>query len=196
MLLRRHTTKPTSTPIDSTGPSSTKKGDANVTSYTLHCQTTATMISDQIHFFNSYYNFFSLTFSISSQTVHELNLHHCNLYLVRLKNPPFCRKSGKKATSLQEVQHSIWGGKLSIWIYIKMKRKFRDLLITYDLLITWQPVDNSDIICTLLLFLVFTFVHICPYSTLLVKNIRENKPTRNVYRSRWIRTKYFQKLVE
>ena len=107
MLLRRHTTKPTSTPIDSTGPSPTKKGHANVTSYTLHCQTTATMISDQIHFFNSYYKKFSLTFSISSQTVHELNLHHCNLYLVRLKNPPFCRKSGKKATSLQEVQHSI-----------------------------------------------------------------------------------------
>ena len=25
-----------------------------------------------------------------------------------------------------------------------MKRKFRDLLITYDLLITWQPVDDSD----------------------------------------------------
>ena len=144
MLLRRHMTKPTSTLIDSTGPSPTKKGHANVTSYTLHCQTTATMISDQIHFFNSYYKFFSLTFSISSQTVHELNLHHCNLYLVRLKNPPFCRKSGKKATSLQEVQHSIWGGKLSIWIYIKMKRKFHDLLITYDLLITWQPVDDSD----------------------------------------------------
>ena len=58
MLLCRHTTKPTSTPIDSTGPSPTKKGHANVTSYTLHCQTTATMISDQIHFFNSYNNIF------------------------------------------------------------------------------------------------------------------------------------------
>ena len=106
MLLRRHTTKPTSTLIDSTGPSPTKKGLANVTSYTLQCQTTATMISDQFHFFNSN-NKFSLTFSISSQTVHELNLHHCSLYLVRLKNPPLCRKSGKKTTSLQEVQHSI-----------------------------------------------------------------------------------------
>ena len=69
------------------------------------------------------------------------------------------------------------------------------LMLTYMSLLTH--------ICPYLYLIIILVFRFCPYmslmgpySTLLVKNIRENKPTRNVYRSRHIRTKFSENMME